>query len=102
MNANKAVSDSEVGMTRKAHRKTNRFYEEDEARARVRALWGDLYLHHGEDSHHDDPEFHLHDPKSDYTIIFVAADDKPIIITQCHRHWEYRNDDSFTFIGGNV
>lgn len=94
------LTDDDVGLTFRARRKSDRFYSQDTARQRVRSLDGNLYHRVAEYSEHDEPEFHLHDPSMDWTIIFVVGDEKPIIITQCHRHWDYGDDPTFTFVGG--
>lgn len=95
------IGDETVGMTRRARKKAERFYRPSEARKRVHDLYGDLWLRHGE-SDHEEPEMHLHDPDDDWTIVFVVTDEKPVVITQCHNHWDYPADDRFTYIGGGV
>jgi len=93
------IPDSKVGVTLNARRKADRFYDPHEARRRVNDLDGALYLK-SSGSEHDHPEFHLLDPDEGWTLIFIVAEDKPVIITQCHRHWMYDTDARFTYIGG--
>lgn len=94
------IPDSVVGVTTNAKRKSRRFYTPDEARARVLGLLGELYLRRG-NSAHDPPEFHLYDERDDYAIVFIVSE-KPIILTQCHGHWDYDDHHDFVYIGRGV
>lgn len=95
------VSDSTVGMTRKARSKSRRYLNPGEARRRVFSLDGVLYLRVG-GSEHDEPEFHLYDPDEDVSLVFIVLEEKPLIVTQCQDHWGYNHCSDFLRVGGSV